>query len=166
MPISRSKPDSKSSASRNGAVTRSNDSPGKAIVPLRDGQDLAGEAEAAQLVEEGWIVALDPSQIGQVFFAVAKIPHEGQRRLQPGRQQVGATKRRGAGVEIEGRLGVQPRSPAHVGGIDMVEIGQQATIGVIVRPHRPFVPNVRLPDARYGPIASHRVQASDCRRKW
>jgi hypothetical protein len=35
----------------------------------------------------------------------------------------------------------------------VVEIGQQATIGMIIRPHRPFVPDARQSDARYGAIA-------------
>ena len=74
------------------------------------GQDLAGEAEAAQLVQECRIVGLDAGEVGEILVRVLEVAHEVERRRQARREQIGPAERRRAGVEIERRRGVLPRA--------------------------------------------------------
>ena len=70
---------------------------------LGHGQDLAGEPEAAQLVEERRVVGFDPGQVGEVLLRVSEVADEGQRRLQPRGQEIRSPERRRTGVEVERR---------------------------------------------------------------
>ncbi len=93
--------------------------------PLGHGQDLAGEAEVAQFVEEARVVVADLREETQVLVAVAELAHELERRLDPSHQHERAVERGAAREKVEGRLPVAPGAPTDIGGVRVVEIGQQ-----------------------------------------
>ena len=107
---------------------------------LGHGQDLAAEAQLAQIVEECGIVVANLLQKGYVFEVVVKAAHELERHLQSSDQQVGAAERGAAGIEVErGQIGTAC-APGDVGRIGVIEVGQQARVIRRIRSgqrHRP-----------------------------
>ncbi len=119
--------------------------------PFGHGQDLAGEPEAAQLVEERRVVGFDPGQVGEILLRVSEITDEGQRRLEPRGQEIRSPEWRRTGVEVERRRRVLPRPPAHVRGVEVVEIDEETGGRLGFGPHR-----LHVPRALSGPAATPR----------
>jgi hypothetical protein len=83
----------------------------------------------AQLVEEGICVGAECPQVGEIVVAVAKLGRQANREFEPRDQEIAVAKRMGAGVEVERGDGIATASPADVGGIDVVEVGQETRGG-------------------------------------
>ena len=125
--------------------------------PLGHGQDLAGEPEVAQLVEERRVVGFDPGQVGEILLRVAEVADEGQRRLQSRGQEIRSPERRRAGVEVECRRRVLPRPPAHVRGVEVIEIDEETGGRLGFGPHR-----LHVPRALSGHVATQRRSPTRC----
>ena len=118
---------------------------------LGHGQNLAGEPEAAQFVEECRVVGFDLGQVGEVLLRVSKVTDESQRRLEPRGQEIRSPEWRRTGVEVERRRRVLTQPPAHVRGIEVIEIDEETGGHLEFGPHRPHVPH-----ALSGPAATLR----------
>src|SRR5215207_4338464 len=114
----------------------------------------------AQLVEERRVVRFDPAEVGEILFRVVEITYEGQRRLEPRGQEIRSPERRRTGVEVERGRRVLPRPPAHVRGVEVVEIDEETGGRLRFGPHR-----LHVPHALSGPAATPCLSSarSECR---
>src|SRR5262249_47801645 len=90
---------------------------------LGHSEDLAAEAQAAEMVQEGRVVVADLSQKGQVFIAVSEVADELESHFEASGEQIRATEWRAAGVQVECGQRSAARAPRDVGRVWMVEVG-------------------------------------------
>ena len=92
------------------------------------GQDLAAEAQILQVAQEPRVVVADLLQEGEVFVGVVEAAHELERHLEASHEQVGSVEGRAARVQVEGGLSHASCPPGDVGGIGVIQVGQQARV--------------------------------------